>query len=111
MSHLHLLFSNEVQLEDTRRMKLDYSLTEKYSETDQSVPYYGVRITKLIENTEETEEVFGISYSRDTVVSMIKKLFQFEVTPISMVEILDDLVTEGVWFQIINTYFRFTVMK
>lgn len=95
MSHLHVLFSNEVQLEDARRMKLDYSLTEKYSETDLSTPYYGIQITKQLENTLECEEVPGISYSRETVVSMIKKLFQFEVTPISLVEIVDDLVTEG----------------
>ena len=95
MSHLHVLFSNEVQLEDTRRMKLDYSLTEKYSETDLSTPYYGIHITKLLENTVECEEVLGISYSRETVVSMIKKLLKFEVTPISLVEIVDDLITES----------------
>jgi hypothetical protein len=91
-----LLFSNEVVLEDERVMKLDYSLTEKVSETNQESPYYGVRVTKNLGDLIETDEVTGISTSKDMVVSIIKKLFQFEVTPISMVEVLDDLVTLGI---------------
>lgn len=96
MKQVYLLFSNEVKLEDERRMKLDYSLTEKYSELDQTTPYYGIQIAKFLDENVETEEVAGISYSKDTVVSMIKKLLHYEVTPISMVEIVDDLVTAGV---------------
>jgi hypothetical protein len=76
-------------------MKLDYSLTEKESETDQMTSYYGVRVTKHLDSLIESDEVNGISDSRDTVVSIIKKLCQFEVTPISMVEIVDQLVTQG----------------
>lgn len=96
MKQLQLLFSNEVLLEDARVMKLDYSLTERCSETDLAAPFYGVRITKRLEDSVETDEITGISTSRDAVVSIIKKLCQFEVTPISMVEIVDDLVTQGV---------------
>jgi hypothetical protein len=91
-----LLFSNEVILEDERTMKLDYSLTEKYSETDLENPYYGIMVTKQMDDLIESDEIAGISYSKDTVVSIIKKLFQFEVTPISMVEIVDELVTQGI---------------
>jgi hypothetical protein len=96
MKQLQLLFSNEVTLEDERIMKLDYSLTEKISETDQNLPYYGVRITKSLDNLTESDEVTGISASREDAVSIIKKLCQFEVTPISMAEILDELVAQGV---------------
>jgi hypothetical protein len=95
MKQLQLLFSNEVLLDDARVMRLDYSLTEKASD-DQSSPYYGVRITKHLDNLVESDEVCGISTSKETVISIIKKLCQFEVTPISMVEILDELVTEGI---------------
>lgn len=91
-----LLFSNEVVLEDERVMKLDYSLTEKLPDSDQMAPYYGVEVTKKLDNVIETDEVTGLSNSRDAVVGMIKKLFQFEVTPISMIEILDELVTQGI---------------
>lgn len=91
-----LLFSNEVMLEDERMMKLDYSLTEKYTQEDQITPYYGIQIAKYMGDSVETEEITGISYSKDTVVSIIKKLLRHEVTPISMVEIVDDLITEGI---------------
>ena len=91
----HLLFSNEVLLEDARVMKLDYCLTENFTDTEQSTPYYGAKITKHLENEMEVEEILGISDSRDSVVSIIKKLCQFEVTPISMIEIVDELVTQG----------------
>ncbi|MHB8131534.1 MAG: DUF6514 family protein [Mobilitalea sp.] len=96
MKYLQLLFSNEVVLEDERIMKLDYSLTEKISELDQMTPYYGVRVTKHLDNLLEAEEVLGISNSKDDVISIINKLYQFEVTPISMVEILDELITQCV---------------
>lgn len=96
MKGMELLFSNEVQLEDSRFMKLDYSLTESYPEEDSTEPYYGIHIARYLEEEVETDEVRGISYCKDTVISMIQKLSQYEVTPISMIEIIDDLVTLGV---------------
>lgn len=96
MKEVKLLFSNEVRLEDDRIMKLDYSLTENRMETDENVPYYGVRITKHLDDLTESDEVCGISTSKDTVVSILKKLCRYEVTPISMVNILDDMVTIGI---------------
>jgi hypothetical protein len=96
MKQLQLLYSGEVKLEDDRRMKLDYCLTKELAQTGQAEPYYGIRITKLLDNQVETEEVCGISYSKDTVVSIIKKLFQYEVTPIHLVEIVDDMITIGI---------------
>ena len=95
MKKVELLFSNEVILEDQRKMKLDYSLTESCA-TDSTEPYYGIRIGKYLEDDKEWDEVSGISHSKETVISMIKKLFQYEVTPISMAEIIDELVTNGV---------------
>lgn len=95
MNKLQLLFSNEVKLEDERVMKLDYSLTENISEMEEKVPYYGIRVTKFLDNMIESEEICGISSSKDTVVSILKKLCHYEVTPISMIEIVDDLVTLG----------------
>ena len=96
MKRLELLFSNEVILEDCRKMKLDYNLTENYPEEESSEPYYGIQITKYLDDTVEVDEVGGISYSKDSVISILKKLFQYEVTPISMVEIIDELITVGV---------------
>lgn len=93
MKEAKVLFSNDVLLEDASVMRLDYSLTEKISENDQN-PYYGVRVTKRLNDQVETDEVAGISSSRDKVIAILKKLSQYEVTPISLVEILDDLETQ-----------------
>jgi hypothetical protein len=89
-----VLFTNEVELEDERVMKLDYCLTERISKSDQA-PYYGVSITKVLDNLTESDEISGISTSKECVISIIKKLCQFEVTPVSMVEVVDELVTLG----------------
>lgn len=91
-----LLYSNEVMLDDERVMKLDYSLTERLSVENQNEPYYGIRVTKSLDDLVESDEVTGISESREDVISIIRKLCQFQVTPISMIEIVDDLVTQGV---------------
>ena len=88
-----LLFSNEVTLEDERVMKLDYCLTERISEFNKKLPYYGIRITKYLDSVTETDEIAGISSSKDHVISILKELCQYQVTPISMAEIVDELVT------------------
>jgi len=91
-----LLEISEVLLEDERVMKLEYCLTERVSNDEPSYPYYGVTITKCLDNLTESDEISGISISRDFVTSLIKKLCQFQVTPISMVEIVDELVSQGI---------------
>lgn len=95
MKQLQVLFSNEVALEDDRKMRLDYCLTENYMQSEVEEPYYGIRITKYLDDLEESEEVFGISCSKETVLSMIKKIYINVVTPIHLVDIVDDLVTQG----------------
>lgn len=92
MRKKELLFWNELTLEDDRMMRLEYSLTENHS-VDNEEPYYGIQIIKYIGDNLETEEVEGVSYSKDKVKSITKILYQYTVTPISMVEIIDDLIT------------------
>ncbi len=88
-------FCCEVMLEDERVMKLNYSLTEKVSEMDKT-PFYGVKITKFLGDLVESDEISGVTASREDALSIIRKLCQFQVTPVSMVEIVDELVTQEV---------------
>ena len=90
-----LLFSNEVTLEDDRIMKLDYSLTHHASKENPAQLYYGVHITKVLSGVTETDEIMGISSSKEVTASILEKLCQFAVTPITMAEIVDELVTLG----------------
>ena len=92
MRKMELLFRNEVTLENDRIMRLEYNITENHC-TDNGDPYYGIQIIKHIDDNLEMEEVKGVSCSKDKVKSMIYILFQHVVTPISMIEIIDDLIT------------------
>jgi len=94
MKKMDLLYSNEVTLDDNRTMRLEYNITESRS-ADNDEPYYGIQITKYIDDSTETEEIQGISYSRDKVEEIAGILFRNIVTPISMVEIVDDIITLG----------------
>ena len=90
MKEAKVLFSNDVLLGEAGIMKLDYCLLENYSEEWQG-SYYGVRITKYMDGVTESDEVPGISTSKEKVVSILKKLYEHQVTPITLVEILDDM--------------------
>lgn len=94
MKKENLYFRNEVLLLDGRKMRLDYSMTECQDEADRSKPYYGIKITKYLEGDTETDEVCGVSYSKNIVSDMLRKMYDNKVTPISLVEILDDMITE-----------------
>lgn len=89
---MKMLFSNEVTLDDNRRMRLEYNLTEN-RESDNTEPYFGIQIIKIVDDELEKEEIRGISYSKDKVELMTRILYQNVVTPISMIEIVDDLIT------------------
>lgn len=95
MESLDLLFSKQICLEESRSMILKYFLMEKIKESN-LLPLYGIQISKYDGDMMETDNVSGISHSKERVVSMIRKLFQYDVTPISMVEIIDDIVTQGI---------------
>lgn len=92
MKKMNLLFSNEVALDDNRMMRLEYNLIEN-RKSDSDKPYYGIQIIKSLDGSLEIEEIMGISYSRDKVEAIARILFQHVVTPISMLEIVDDLIT------------------
>ena len=92
MGKMQLLFSNEVTLDDNRSMRLEYKITENLK-ADSGEPYYGIQIAKYLGNNVEIDEIKGISYSKDKVEAIIKILYENVVTPISMVEIMDDLIT------------------
>ena len=93
MKQAKLLFSSQVKLEDEHEMALEYFLTEMISDTDMVTPYFGVGITKKSGATTETDEICGVSASKETTIGILEKLYQNKVTPISLAEIVDELVT------------------
>ncbi|MGF7145245.1 hypothetical protein HNQ56_003686 [Anaerotaenia torta] len=94
MKQVQLIFSKKVLLENEQSMQLDYCLMESISEDEHATPYYGVQISKYLGDTVEKDEIAGLSSSREEAVAILEKLYQFDVTPISMVEIVDELAEQ-----------------
>ncbi|BCN30039.1 DUF6514 family protein [Anaeromicropila herbilytica] len=93
MKNKILVGSKTIELEDMRMMSLEYYLLEHVSEENKEKALYGVKITKKIDDYMESEEVDAISYSKEFVEQMIKQLMDNDVTPISMIEIIDEMIT------------------
>lgn len=91
---LHLLFADTIILDNNREMKLEYSLTEKSSSDDENNTCYGIQIMKFLDDIVEKEIITTISYTKENVINLLKVLFQHQITPMSLVETLDHLMTE-----------------
>lgn len=96
MKKLYLEGTKTMILEDNKEVQLDYYLVEDYKDRGQDISLYGIKIVKHLENYLETEYTDPISYSRDIVKEMVHKLWYNGVTIVSMLEIVDDLVSDGI---------------
>jgi hypothetical protein len=96
MKKLYLEGTKIMILENDKEVKLDYYLVEDCKERGQQVLLYGIKIVKHLENYLEMEYTDPISYSKDLVKGIVHKLWCNEVTPYSMLEIVDDLVSDYV---------------
>lgn len=93
MKHKILKGKKTITLEDNRTMDLEYYLLENSTDIGKDKALYGVKITKTIGDYIESEEVDAISYSKEFVEQMIQQLMDNDVTPISMIEIVDEMIT------------------
>lgn len=79
--------------EDEHSFKLNYFLTQKQSE-DLGATIYGVAVTKEASGIFEEEVVDDLSYLQQDAEEILITLANNLVTPLSLVEIVDELVTE-----------------
>lgn len=95
MKQITLVGRREV-IVDKRSMQLEYYLIQESSVSKESEvkSIYGIKIQKLFGEAIESDEVGGISYSKEVVLQLIDTLMKATVTPLTMVEVLDDLITE-----------------
>ncbi len=94
MRKLYLEGTKIMIMEDNKEVQLDYYLVEDYKDRGQDISLYGIKIVKHLENYMETEYTDPISYSREIVKEIAHKLWDNGVTLISMLEIVDDLVSD-----------------
>lgn len=96
MKKLYLEGTRTLVLEDNKELKLDYYLVEDHKDFGSQALLYGVKIVEHLENCLQSEYSDPLSYSRDYVQNIVHKLWYNEVTLVSMLEIVDDLVSECV---------------
>lgn len=94
MRKLYLEGTKTMVMEDNKEVQLDYYLVEDFKDRGQDISLYGIKIVKHLEDYLETEYTEPISYSRDIVENMVHKLWNNGVTLVSMLEIVDDLVSD-----------------
>lgn len=97
MKKVKLQHTKNLVLENNEEIILKYYLVQR-TLLDPERELYGIQIDKQQGDYTECEIVEGISYSEEDILAMIEKLYINDVTPISMIPIIDDLVTllEGI---------------
>lgn len=92
-----LLGMRVMEIVPQREMVLEYYLMTG-TDSDNCTDYYGVQIRKHENGNvkEEVETVNGLTDSREFAVQLVNVLLENAVTPISMVDIIDDYITEKV---------------
>lgn len=93
MAECKLIGKRIISIVPEREMVLEYFMLEEFYETSQSATY-GAKIRKVEDGHEETESIMGITSSKEVITDLINLLLENVVTPITMVEIVDDFVTE-----------------
>jgi hypothetical protein len=94
MEKLFFEGTKQLTLDDNTEVKLDYYLVEELREEEQRKSLFGIKIVRHGDSYLEAEYTEPISYSRDIVKEMVHKLWKNEVTLVSMLEIVDDMVSE-----------------
>lgn len=84
--------------EEKKEVNLQYYLIEEQRDIKVESTLYGIKIVKNKRDCgkifQEQEVAASLSYSRDFVKQMIVKMMRGMVTPITMMEIMDDLMSE-----------------
>lgn len=97
MKRFNLIGERDVKLENHMGMVLKYYLVEEASkereELDCSNFLYGIKIEKQFGGIVESEEVEALSYSKEVVLQLIHTLIECTVTPMTLVEVVDELIT------------------
>ena len=90
---MYLVANEDVTLENGTNMELNYFLTEEDGEESQA-PLYGICINKCVKRQMESEQTGALSMSKDFVLNLCKKLARNTITPMVMLEVIDDLIEE-----------------
>lgn len=95
MTERKLIGKRVVEVVPERELVLEYFVTQNIDE-ESHITNYGVQIRKTEHENDELETVEGITQSKEVIDDLISLLMEHTVTPISMVNVIDDYITEKV---------------
>ncbi len=86
-----VIATKKITLEDGNKCDIKYNLI--YPEKRGRNIVYGIELEKFQDRVlKDLEYVRAVSKNRRTVVDLLKKLSVFEVTPATLINILDDIL-------------------
>lgn len=98
MKEFILAGDNSFESEEGKKFLLKYYIIKEFINKEIKKPLFGIAVYKYdITHNEvliEKEESEAITYSVAIVKRMAEQLVKMTITPISMLEVLDDLVSE-----------------
>lgn len=94
----YLIGRTEFDAGNNTQVKLAYYLTEETRGIDASSALYGVEVKKESRSKNgilrEQERARSLSYSRKTVENLIHLLLTNSVTPMNLLEVVDDFISK-----------------
>jgi hypothetical protein len=98
MKKIVLIDAIQLKGSSGKEMKVEYYFVKDYRFAEERLPLCGIKIIKQEnkgrEVVREVEIAPAISYSEKFVKQMIRKMIKNLVTPIHMLEVIDELVSE-----------------
>jgi hypothetical protein len=93
MKQLYLEGKKRAEVGPLSWIQLEYYLTKEEYQYSNGPTVYGMTILKKSKNMIEIEETGGVSHSKDVVLSMLQSLIACTITPMVLLEVVDDMVT------------------
>lgn len=94
----YLVGKAELEAANQTRVKLEYYLTEETRDVEVASALYGVEVKKESRNKcgifREQESARCLSYSREIVEGLVRMLLANTVTPMNLIEVVDDYISK-----------------
>ncbi len=100
MEMREIIFTGEraIENEEGKKYLLKYYITKDMCNVVISQPIFGVAVYKYdltyCERFMEKEESMAISHSMTMVKKLVDHLITFKITPVCLLEVLDDLISQ-----------------
>lgn len=100
MENLYFVGERNFRDDYEKKVKIKYFLVEEYEAGKGKKPVYGIEVIKV--GSSDNKDIFekeitpSISFSKTFVTQIIHKIMDNWVTPITVLEIVDDIITEEI---------------